>query len=57
MLSIELLNELKVIIKEEFKVEVTQQEIIEIANALVNFFDLALKITVESTGGDLYGKT
>lgn len=47
MVSRKLLEELKKIIKEDYKVELSVQEVSEIANTLVNFFNLLNKIEYE----------
>jgi hypothetical protein len=44
MLTKPLLNELKIIIKEDYNKEFSNKEISEIANDLVNYFDLLAKI-------------
>lgn len=48
MVSPELINELKTIIKEDYGVELEQNEADEIANSLVNYFDLLAKIQIEN---------
>jgi hypothetical protein len=40
MVSKELLDELRVILKEDYQLEVDQPGLFEIANSLVSFFDL-----------------
>lgn len=44
MLSKKLVEEYKQIVKEEYKIELTDQEAFEQATNLVNFFDLLVKI-------------
>lgn len=48
MVSQELLEELRMIIKEDYKVDLQPQEASEIANTLVGFFNLLAKIEFES---------
>ena len=48
MVSPELVEELRIIIKEEYLVNLEPQEASEIANTLVNFFTLLTKIEWES---------
>lgn len=47
MVSPELVEELKIIIKEEYQVDLELQEASEVANTLVNFFNLLTKIEYE----------
>lgn len=47
MVSPELVEELRIIIKEEYKVNLEPQEASEVANTLVNFFNLLTKIEFE----------
>lgn len=47
MVSPELVEELKIIIKEEYQVDLEPQEASEVANTLVNFFNLLTKIEYE----------
>lgn len=59
MVSLELVEELRMIIKEDYKVDLQPQEALEIANTLVSFFDLLAKIEYEdksSWEADLDGK-
>jgi hypothetical protein len=44
MLSKKLLEELKMIVKEDYGIEFTEQETNQIANNLVSYFDLLNKI-------------
>lgn len=44
MVSQELLDELQIIIKEDYKIELTPQEVSEVGNTLVNFFSLLADI-------------
>ena len=44
MVSPELVEELKIIIKEEYQVDLEPQEASEVANTLVNFFNLLAKM-------------
>lgn len=48
MVSRELVEELRIIIKEEYQVDLEPEEASEIANTLVNFFNLLTKIEFES---------
>lgn len=48
MVSPGLVEELRIIIKEEYQVVLEPQEVSEIANTLVNFFNLLTKIEWES---------
>lgn len=47
MVSTELVEELRVIIKEEYRVDLKPEDASEIANTLVNFFNLLTKIEFE----------
>lgn len=47
MVSKKLLQELKQIIKEEYRVELNPKEVSNIGNTLVNFFELLAKIEYE----------
>lgn len=47
MVSPELVEELRIIIKEEYQVDLEPDEASEIANTLVNFFSLLTKIEFE----------
>lgn len=47
MVSATLVEELRVIIKEDYQVDLQPQEASEIANSLVNFFELLAKIQFE----------
>lgn len=47
MVSPELIEELRVIIKEEYRVDLKPEDASEIANTLVNFFNLLTKIEFE----------
>lgn len=47
MVSPELVEELRMIIKEEYQVDLQPPEASEIANTLVNFFNLLTKIEFE----------
>ena len=44
MLSKQLLNELKIILKEEYNLELTYGELVNLAHRLVGFFDLLAKL-------------
>ncbi len=44
MLSKELINELKIILKEEYNLELTYGELVNLATRLVGFFDLLAKL-------------
>lgn len=44
MVSNELLEELKIILKEDYQLEVDQTHLFDIANSLVGFFDLLLRM-------------
>lgn len=44
MLSKELINELKIILKEEFNLELNDVELTNLAHRLVGFFDLLAKL-------------
>lgn len=48
MVSPGLVEELRIIIKEEYQVFLEPQEVSEVANTLVNFFNLLTKIEWES---------
>lgn len=48
MVSPGLVEELRIIIKEDYQVFLEPQEVSEIANTLVNFFNLLIKIEWES---------
>lgn len=52
MVSLELVEELRMIIKEDYKVELSLQDAYEVANTLVNFFDLLAKIESEEVISD-----
>ena len=47
MVSPALVEELRIIIKEEYRVDLEPEEASEIANTLVNFFNLLTKIEYE----------
>jgi len=47
MVSQQLLDELKVIIKEDYGITLKPEELSDVANQLVNFFDLLIKINRE----------
>ncbi len=47
MVSLALVEELKIIIKEDYHVDLELEEASEIANTLVNFFNLLTKIEFE----------
>lgn len=58
MVSQELLEELKMIIKEDYQVELQPEEASEIANTLVHFFTLLEKMESENyaeQGGEING--
>lgn len=44
MVSLKLMEELRIIIKEDYQIDLEPQEASEIANTLVNFFNLLTKI-------------
>jgi hypothetical protein len=44
MLSKELIKELMDILKEDFNLRLTEKEVVEVGNVLVNYFDLLAKI-------------
>jgi hypothetical protein len=48
MVSQELLEELKMIIKEDYQIELSPPILSEIGNNLVNFFDLLSKVDYEN---------
>ncbi|KKP68174.1 MAG: hypothetical protein UR68_C0005G0030 [Candidatus Roizmanbacteria bacterium GW2011_GWA2_35_19] len=48
MVSKELLNELKTILKEDFNLNLTIDEVAEIATVLVGYFDLLVRINFEN---------
>lgn len=48
MVSPELVEELRMIIKEDYLIELQLQEVSEVANTLVNFFNLLTKIEFET---------
>lgn len=47
MVSPQLIEELRIIIKEDYQVDLQPQEASEVANTLVNFFNLLAKINFE----------
>lgn len=49
MVSQELLEELKMIIKEDYQIELPSPILSEIGNNLVNFFDLLAKVDYENS--------
>lgn len=49
MVSPQLVEELRLIIKEDYQVDLQPQEASEVANTLVNFFNLLTKINFENT--------
>lgn len=53
MVSSQLVEELQMIIKQDYGVELLPQEVSEIANTLVGFFDLLAKIEFENNEEDL----
>ncbi len=48
MISQDLLDELKTILKEDFGLELTMEEVSKIASAFVAYFDLLAKVYYES---------
>jgi len=50
MVSPELLEELKMIIKEDYQVELSPAMLSEMGNTLVNFFGLLAKVDYENLG-------
>ncbi|OGG04881.1 hypothetical protein A2Z33_06280 [Candidatus Gottesmanbacteria bacterium RBG_16_52_11] len=48
MVNQQLLNELKQIIKEDFKTDLTPEILSEVGNSLVRFFELLIKIDNQS---------
>mgnify|MGYP001613384710 CR=1 FL=1 len=57
MVSPELLEELKMIIKEDYQVELSPAVLSEIGNTLVNFFGLLAKVDYENLGKQKERKT
>jgi hypothetical protein len=53
MVSPGLVEELRIIIKEEYQVDLEPQEVSEIANTLVNFFNLLTKIELEDNNNQI----
>ena len=49
MVSKELLEELRAILKEDYQLEVDQSGLFEIGNSLVGFFELLSEMQIEST--------
>ncbi len=52
MVSQELLNELKTILQEEFNLKLSAEEVSKVANTLVSYFDLLIKINFSDKGGE-----
>ena len=52
MVSAELVEELRMIIKEDYQLDLEPQEASDVANTLVSLFELLLKIDSESEGED-----
>lgn len=52
MVSAELVEELRMIIKEDYQLNLEPQEALDVANTLVSFFELLVKIDSESEGED-----
>lgn len=52
MVSQELLVELKKILNEEFALDLSLDEVAEIASNLVSYFDLLIKINFTNKGGE-----
>mgnify|MGYP001567015453 FL=1 len=50
MVSAELVEELRMIIKEDYQLDLEPQEASDVANTLVSFFELLAKIDSESEG-------
>lgn len=50
MVSAELVEELRMIIKEDYQLGLEPQEASDVANTLVSFFELLVKIDSESEG-------
>ena len=44
MINLKLLNELKIILREDYGVELKSQEVAEIGDTLINYFSLLLEI-------------
>ncbi len=55
MVSQELLNELKLILKEEFNLNLSLGEVSQIAAILVGYFDLLLKVNYSNRKEESYG--
>ncbi len=47
MASQQLLNELNIILKEDFERELERSELVEVANNFISYFDLLAKINIE----------
>ena len=54
MLSQQLLDELKSIIKEDFNLQLSNKEVLDIANSLVSYFDLLDNIQQSNYGKSPY---
>ncbi len=52
MVSAGLVEELRMIIKEDYQLDLEPQEASDVANTLVSFFELLIKIDFESEGED-----
>ena len=52
MVSAELVEELRMIIREDYQLDLKPQEASDVANTLVSFFELLAKIDSESEGED-----
>ncbi len=53
MVSTELVEELRILINEEYQIELQLDEASEIANTIVNFFNLLTKIEWESDNNQI----
>lgn len=56
MVSKELLEELRIIIKKDYKINLKPKEVSEIGNSLVSFFELLLKIESDNKAKKTYGQ-
>ncbi len=57
MVSPALVEELRIIIKEEYQMDLESEEASEVANTLVNFFNLLTKIESEDDHNQTKGDT
>jgi len=51
-MSKELINELRVILEEDFGQKLSIEEVTEIARAFVGYFDLLIKVNFSNKGGE-----